>query len=551
VLRFAQLLGARVGERYLPIGPDRFVVLSDALRRHLDALAGLGTVTGDQLRASPALLSVLDELTAGTHVILDPRVRARLDALQEIADWAPRLPRGFQATLRDYQREGYTWLARLARAGLGACLADDMGLGKTVQALALLCQRARLGPAMVVCPTSVVHNWAAEAARFTSVLRIHVLADEEDRAQRLCSLRARDLVLCSYGLLDSVSDTLGEVEFSTVVFDEAHALKNQETKRAAAARLVRAEHRLALTGTPVENHLGELWSLFNVIQPGLLGSHTHFDDAFTNPIAAGNRERAAQLRALLRPFLLRRTKTQVLDELPPRSEVTIHVEPNAEERAFYEALRRRAVERVTSADSKKVRFEILAELTRLRQAAIDPRLVDPAKGPTGAKLDVLMAHLVELRSEGHRALVFTQFLGSMALVRERLQAAGIEYLDLDGSTPAAERARRIDAFQAGEGDVFVLSLRAGGVGINLTGADYVFHLDPWWNPAVEDQATDRAHRIGQQRPVTVYRLVTEGTIEDKVMALHESKRQLADDVLSGHEHATTPKLDELRHLLDA
>ncbi len=551
VLRFAQLLGKRIGERYLPIGPDRFLALSDALRRRLDALASLGTVTGEELRASPALLSVLEDLTAGTDVTFDPAVRTRLDALEEIGRWSPRLPRGFQATLRDYQREGYTWLSRLARAGLGACLADDMGLGKTVQALALLCQRARLGPAMVVCPTSVVHNWAAETERFTSVLRVHVLADHEDRAQLLRALRSRDLVLCSYGLLSSVTDTLAEVEFSTVVFDEAHALKNQETKRAAAARLVRAEHRLALTGTPVENHLGELWSLFQVILPGLLGSRARFDDAFAAPIAAGNRERSTQLRALLRPFLLRRTKAQVLDELPPRSDITIHVEPHPKERAFYEALRRRAVERVANADPKKVRFAVLAELTRLRQAAIDPRLVDEAKGPKGAKLDVLMERLEQLRDEGHRALVFTQFLGSMALVRERLQAAGIEYLDLDGSTPAAERARRIDAFQAGEGDVFVLSLRAGGVGVNLTGADYVFHLDPWWNPAVEDQATDRAHRIGQQRPVTVYRLVSEGTIEDKVMALHETKRQLADDVLTGHERAAIPNLDALRELLEA
>ncbi len=285
-----------------------------------------------------------------------------------------------------------------------------------------------------------------------------------------------------------------------------------------------------------------------MLLPGLLGTKEHFHDRFAGPIESGHRERASQLRDLLRPFVLRRTKEQVLDELPPRTDITLRIPPGPDERSFYEAVRRRALDRLAAAPPKRKRFLVLAEMTKLSQAAVEPRIIDP-DAPSGAKLDALARRLSDLREEGHRALVFTQFLGAMAAVRERLAQAGIEYFDLEGSTPPAERKRRIDAFQAGERDVFLLSLRAGGLGINLTGADYVFHLDPWWNPAVEDQATDRAHRMGQHRPVTVYRLVTEGTIEEKILALHEHKRELAEDLLEGLERAEQLDLDALVDLL--
>jgi superfamily II DNA or RNA helicase len=550
VLSFRELIEARAGPRFVKLGEDRFVALSEQLRRRLDALENVATRKGSGLRAAPAMLPMLDELAADLDAPeFDNKALAKLAEIRKLADTVPRRPRGLAATLRDYQKQGYDWMWRLAEAGLGACLADDMGLGKTVQALALLSQRARKGPALVVCPTSVVSNWLAETERFAPSLRPSALAEAGDRAAALEQLRARDLLVCSYGVLASEAEALAEVEFATVVFDEAHALKNERTKRAKAARGIQAGFRLGLTGTPVENRVDELWSLFRVLVPGLLGSKAKFEERFAKAIARGDRERAGQLRALLRHFILRRTKAQVLDELPARTEITLRVTPTSEERAYYEALRRRAVDAVEAGDPRKKRFRILAQITRLRQAAVDPRLVDEHAAPAGAKVEALVEQLLALREEGHRALVFTQFLGSMALVRARLEAAGVEYLELDGSTPAAERGRRVDAFQSGEGDVFLLSLRAGGVGMNLTGADYVLHLDPWWNPAVEDQATDRAHRIGQMRPVTVYRLISEGTIEDKILGLHERKRELADDILTGLEGAETLDLDKLMGLL--
>jgi SNF2 family DNA or RNA helicase len=550
VLSFRQLLDSRADARFIKLDEDRFVALSEQLRRRLDALEQLADRKREGLRASPAMLPVLDELTADLDgASFDGKALAQLKRIRELAAAQPRRPRGFQADLRDYQKDGYAWMWRLAEAGLGACLADDMGLGKTVQALALLSQRASKGPALVVCPTSVVINWTTETSRFAPNLRTTILADSPDRAAVLAQLGRRDVLVCSYGLLASESEALANVEFATAVFDEAHALKNDQTNRARAARAIKAGFRLGLTGTPVENRVDELWSLFRVLTPGLLGSKAEFEQRFAKPIGRGDRERSAQLRGLLRHFILRRTKSQVLAELPARTEITLRVQPRPDERAYYEALRRKAVEAVKKGDPRKKRFRILAEITRLRQAAVDPRLLDQAAAPSGAKIDALVEQVLALREEGHRALVFTQFLGSMALLRERFDAANVEYLELDGSTSAAERARRVDAFQSGEADVFMLSLRAGGVGMNLTGADYVLHLDPWWNPAVEDQATDRAHRIGQTRPVTVYRLVTEGSIEEKILALHQSKRELADDILAGLEGTDALDLDALMSLI--
>jgi SNF2 family DNA or RNA helicase len=280
-----------------------------------------------------------------------------------------------------------------------------------------------------------------------------------------------------------------------------------------------------------------------------LGDRDLFVEHFANPIADGHREPLTQLRALVRHFILRRTKAQVLDELPPRTDTTIVVEPSAAARAFYEARRRHAQKKVEDAPRKKKKITALAEITKLRQAAVDPRVCDPSVGPPGAKIDVLLQELSRLAESDHRALVFTQFLDSLALIEQGLQKAGIAYQTLQGSTPAAERAERIAAFSAGEGVVFLASLRAGGIGVNLTAADFVYHVDPWWNPAVEDQATDRAHRIGQTRPVQVYRLVTAGTIEEKILQLHARKRGLADGVLQGLQAAQALDLDELVALL--
>jgi SNF2 family DNA or RNA helicase len=311
---------------------------------------------------------------------------------------------------------------------------------------------------------------------------------------------------------------------------------------------------LALTGTPVENHLGALWSLLRVVLPGLLGSQREFNTRFVEPIRTGNRGRLAALRERLRPFLLRRTKADVLRELPARSETTLLVAPTVKERAYYEALRRRAEKRLEAQREEPggcTRVDVLAEIMRLRQAAVDPRLLGDDHAPQGAKLGLLAERVLALHAEGHQALIFTQFLDSLARIDARLRDEGLRVLTLDGSLSARARTQRVAAFQAGEADAFVMSLHAGGTGVTLTAADYVFHVDPWWNPAVEEQATGRAHRMGQRRPVHVYRLITEGTIEEKILALHRNKRRLTRDVLDGLEDASQLDLETLRGLVGA
>ncbi len=547
VVSFQDLLRDRRG-RFVALGQQRFIALTDALVRRLDGLDAVTKVQKKGLVSNVVTLSLLEELLDGAgEVKLDAKASRRRTKLDRAASLTPRKPRAFAGELRDYQRDGFDWLSRLAAAGLGACLADDMGLGKTIQALALLVSRAKNGPALVVAPTSVAANWLDEARRFAPTLTCLALA-EGDREATLAALGPKHVLICSYGLLASEAERLSKVRFDTVVFDEAHLLKNSATKRSKAARALTAEFRLSLTGTPVENHIGELHSLMEATVPGLLGSRKRFQTRFEVPIREGDRDAARQLRAMLRPFLLRRTKAEVLDELPPRTEVTVRIETTAEARAFYEALRQSALAQLEGADEGGGRLQILAEITRLRQAAIDPRLVEP-DAPEGAKVDAVVSRIVALRDEGHRVLLFSQFLGSIALILGALDEAGVRHLTLDGSTPAKERARRIEAFQEGEADVFVMSLKAGGVGINLTGADYVMHLDPWWNPAVEDQATSRAHRIGQDRPVTVYRFVTAGTIEEKILALHHQKRDLAEQLLENMNKAKRLDLEELRALL--
>ncbi|MCA9574358.1 MAG: DEAD/DEAH box helicase [Polyangiales bacterium] len=553
VVELQQLIDAWPGRgRFVHLAGDRVLALSDELRRRLDALSGLGAAGKKGLETPLVMLPRLVELTeAAGHRTLDANTQASLERLQAALTSEVPLPAGFGAELRDYQLSGYVWMARLANAELGACLADDMGLGKTVQSLALLTQRAKLGPALVVAPTSVVGAWTAEAQRFASNLNVITLAESQERAGVLAAAGPFDVLICSYGVLVTEQEALTTTRFATVVFDEAHALKNAQTQRAKAAAELDAGFRLALTGTPVENHLGELWSLMRCVLPGLLGSERQFTKQFVEPIANGHRERLQELRARMRPFLLRRTKSEVLEELPERSETTLLVTPTPEERAFYEALRRKAEDAIAAQRASgdgSARIKLLTEILKLRQAAVDPRVLN-AEGPAGAKLEVLTERVLALHEEGHQALVFTQFLDMLGRVEQRLSAEGLRVLTLDGSLSAKARTAQVAAFQAGEADVFVMSLHAGGVGVTLTAADYVFHLDPWWNPAVEDQATGRAHRIGQKRPVHVYRLITAGTLEEKILALHGTKRQLSGDLLEGLDEAKKLDLETLRELL--
>jgi SNF2 family DNA or RNA helicase len=509
-------------------------------------------VKGGRRIGAAGVSAVEDLVEAAGAVKADKRWSDLIARIAEARGYEPTLPEGLQADLRDYQIQGFAWLARLSRLGLGGCLADDMGLGKTVQTLVLLLNEVARGPSLVIAPTSVCHNWALEADRFAPDLRVRMLSAASDRKALVESLGPGDLLVASYGLLHTESDLLATRRFAVAVFDEAQNLKNAETRRAQASKRIDADFRLALTGTPIENRLEELWSLYDTVTPGLLGSRESFHKRFSGPVerGQGGHGRAA-LRALVRPYLLRRTKASVLAELPPRTEITIAIEPGVEERAFYEALRRRALDTLEQGGGAggQKRICILAEITRLRRAACNPALIDPEAGLESAKLTRLLDLAAELRDNRHRALVFSQFTGHLDLVEAALTKAGARPLRLDGSTPAKERARLVEAFQAGEGELFLISLKAGGTGLNLTGADYVIHLDPWWNPAVEDQATDRAHRIGQIRPVTVYRLVIAGSIEEKILALHAAKRTLSADFLEDADVAGALGEDELMALI--
>ncbi len=537
--------------RFVPLENGQFVALTRQLQAQLERLSAVSEPhkVGRRVHAlgAPALDAVLED---AAEVKTDASWKKHIERIRAAGGYTPRLPATLQADLRDYQIDGFVWMARLAHWGAGACLADDMGLGKTVQTIALLLDRATDGPALVVAPTSVCPNWVAEIARFAPTLRSFTLA--ADRAETIAGLGAGDVLVCSYGLLNQTAEALAAREWQTVVLDEAQAIKNADTKRAQAVGSLRGQFRLALTGTPVENYLDELWSLFNFVNPGVLGSRESFQKRFARPIERDRDPAARQaLRTLIRPFLLRRTKAAVLSELPPRTEQTMQVQMEDSERSFYEALRRQSLERIAAMDAPAGRrkIQILAEITRLRRACCNPALVDPEAGIGSGKLDAFLELTDELIRNRHRALVFSQFVGHLGLVRAALEQRGIRYEYLDGSTPAAEREKRVAAFQAGGSDLFLISLRAGGTGLNLTAADYVVHLDPWWNPAVEDQASDRAHRIGQERPVTIYRLIMQDSIEERILQLHRDKRDLASDILEGGEVSARLSEDDLLDLI--
>lgn len=538
--------------RFVRLGEGEYLALSEQLRQQLRDLDALAQARKDQLQLPQAAASWLEETLDGMQVAGDSPWRARMDALASAAQSEPTLPKGLRAELRSYQLQGFQWMSRLAAAGLGACLADDMGLGKTVQTLALLLLRAELGPALVLAPTSVCGNWLAETAQFAPGLRCSVYGEDADRAGLIAAAGPGDVVVVSYALAQIDGETLADKPWATLVMDEAQALKNAATKRAKSVAEFQAGFRLALSGTPVENRLADLWSIMNLINPGLLGSASQFNERFAGPIEKQQDNAARQrLRRLVSPFLLRRTKQQVLQDLPPRTEIVHLVQPGSEEKSFLEALRRNAQDAVSAAAKagQPAPMQVLAELMRLRRAACDPRLVAPELGLVGAKLGEFERIVRELVEGSHKALVFSQFTDYLALLAERLQAMDVPFQYLDGSTPAAERTKRVAAFQRGEGEVFLISLKAGGFGLNLTMADYVLIVDPWWNPAAEDQATGRAHRMGQLRPVTVYRLVTAGSVEERIIDLHRDKRGLADGILEGQEEATVLDAQALAALL--
>jgi superfamily II DNA or RNA helicase len=547
------LLSATPG-RFIPLGNGEFLALTATFRKQLDELRTFSQRQGDNLRFHPlAGLAMQDLFEDMEDLVADKKWQDQVNRLKELPSLKPKLPSTLQAELRDYQLDGFRWLSQLAHWGVGACLADDMGLGKTLQSLALILNRAKGGPTLILAPTSVCTNWLGEVEKFAPTLQVIQLGALE-RQQTLDNLKPRDLLICSYGLLqqEEVGEMLAQVMWETIVLDEAQAIKNAATKRSQAAMRLQGKFKLLTTGTPIENHLGELWNLFQFINPGLLGSLDNFNQKFANPIERLQEHDARQrLKKLIQPFILRRTKAQVLAELPARTEIVLHVQLSKEEKLFYEALRREALEKLTNSEAHagQKHLQVLAEIMRLRRACCHTKLVKPEINLSSSKLELFGETVTELLDNGHKALVFSQFVDHLSIVRAYLDEQNISYQYLDGSTPTKERKKRVDAFQSGEGDVFLISLKAGGTGLNLTAADYVIHLDPWWNPAVEDQASDRAHRIGQQRPVTIYRLVAKDTIEDKIVALHQHKRDLANSLLEGTEMSGKISTDDLLQLI--
>lgn len=554
VLSLKELLDAtKISKsRFIALQNGDFLALTNKLYRHLNELASIALEERDAIKVEQLSAHMLEELLENIgSAETDSVWKMNRSKWEESINLDPQVPDTLQTTLRPYQEEGFRWMARLAAWGAGACLADDMGLGKTIQGITMLLYRAAEGPALVVCPASVLPNWTNEINRFAPSLRL-VYLNSGSREDVLKAAMAFDVVITTYGILQSEEKIFAAVNWTTVILDEAHIIKNFQTKTSKAAMSLQADFKLILTGTPVQNNLGEIWNLFNFINPGLLGTLYDFNKKFATPVIYNPESSVKKhLKKLISPFMLRRTKAGVLDELPAKTEIVKMVDLSPDEVAFYEALRLKAVENMQKYGNVQGRQHLnaLTEIGKLRMAACNPQMIDPDINISSSKLAVFLEIVEELISNNHRALVFSQFVKHLDLVKRALDHLGISYLYLDGSTPIPMRDTLVKEFQSGKGDLFLISLKAGGLGLNLTAADYVIHMDPWWNPAIEEQASDRAHRIGQTKPVTIYRLVTKHTIEEKIIALHHNKRDLADQLLQGSDQAGRLSTEELMKLI--
>jgi superfamily II DNA or RNA helicase len=535
--------------RYLPVPLARIHRIADALVELCDR-DGLNEHQALSLRATQAgrLAQLALEPNAPALQSDDPTLLNLIDAVKGFSSIEPlAAPAHFQATLRPYQEDGLGWLQFLRRHGLGGILADDMGLGKTVQTLAHLViekQQDRLHkPSLIVAPVSVLGNWQQEIRRFAPQLGLMILHGAK-RKESFAAIDSADVIIIGYPLLLLDSEMLLEREFCFVILDEAQTIKNPQAKVSQVARALRAEHRLCLTGTPMENHLGELWSLFDFVQPGLLGDRQQFQRHYRTPIEnGGDTKRAAALSRRIQPFLLRRTKDAVARDLPPKIQIVEPIELDERQRDFYDGIRlgqhRRVREAIEQQGLARSRITVLDALLKLRQACCDPRLVNTdaqTQVIPSAKLDWLSTTLPELIAEGRRILLFSQFTSMLRLIEAVVKDLSIPYCVLTGET--RQRTELVKGFQAGGVSLFLISLKAGGTGLNLTAADTVIHYDPWWNPAVEAQATDRAHRIGQDKPVFVYKLIAQRTVEEKIMQLQADKHALVSQLYS--EESASP-----------
>jgi superfamily II DNA or RNA helicase len=528
---------------YLPVPAERARALLRVLAELWEGANGeKGKIEFPQVRA-PALLSLEEAFAVdGASLTMGGDGRAKAWAEQlvapPLAEVAP--PAGLQASLRSYQVEGLTWLQNLRARGVGGILADDMGLGKTLQTIAHLLTEKEAGrldrPALIVAPTSLVSNWDREIAKFAPTLRVHVFHGS-DRHASWDKAAGADVIITSYPILCRDEELVTKTAYHVVILDEAQTIKNMRSRAHASARAIDAEHRLCLSGTPVENHLGELWALLDFVNPGLLGDELHFGRFYRVPIEKGrNEERLMALRELVAPYILRRLKRDVAKELPPKTEVMRPIELRGPQRELYESIRVAAHAEVRRLIRKKgmaaSTIPILGALTKLRQVCCDPRLVRMGSAGTireSAKYDMFFELLEKQLEGGHRVLVFSQFTSMLALLAAGLKERKIAYSELTGAT--VDRAAAVDKFEHGKAEVFLISLKAGGTGLTLTSADVVIHYDPWWNPAVQAQATDRAYRIGQKKAVMSYHLFAAGSVEERILGLQRSKRHVADAIL--------------------
>jgi superfamily II DNA or RNA helicase len=554
------LRAIKQGEQTVRLDDGTLGIIPEEWLKKYGMLAGLGSANEGRLRFTRSQAGLLDALLVSEPAVsfdaVFERMRQELRSFAGVKEASPSP--SFRGELRSYQREGLGWLYFLQRFGFGGCLADDMGLGKTIQVLALLESRCEMRrsdeknsppPALVVVPRSLVFHWKEEAARFAPRLR---LLDHTGAARLKPGdhFEDYDVILTTYGTLRSDAAQFKNHRFDYCILDEAQAIKNASTLSAKAVRLLNADHRLAMSGTPVENHLGELWSLFEFLNPGMLGAASIFANAGRNP----DEQTRMVLGKALRPFILRRTKGQVATELPEKTEQTIYCDLEANDKKLYNELRdfyrARLLKKGAEDGSGQFKIQVLEALLRLRQAACHPGLIDKRKvGEPSAKIDTLLAQLDQVLEENHKVLVFSQFTSLLAIVRSRLDKDKVAYAYLDGRT--RDRQARVEQFQNDPNvKLFLISLKAGGLGLNLHAAEYVYLLDPWWNPAVETQAIDRAHRIGQTRQVFAYRLIARDTVEEKVLELQKSKRDLADAIITA-DNSLLHKLtrDDLELLL--
>lgn len=486
---------------------------------------------------------------AGLFEEYDDVGKWKLPPLPELPDDVTSIPTTFQAELRDYQTEGVNWLCRLSGWGLGGILADDMGLGKTVQTIALLAKRGEGGSALIIAPVSVCQNWVDEIIRFCPALT-PILYVGNNRKSLLNESGPNTLFIVSYALLQNDVEIFQTYNWNTIIVDEAQAIKNYNSKRTTAVLSLKGKFRLALSGTPVENYLVDMWTLFQFTNPGLLGSRLKFLSKFSSAFEkGGSSEKREALQKIITPFFLRRKKGDVLSELPPKTELIRKVELSSEERSFYEAQRLHSLAKISETTNEKGFIAIFAELMKLRRASLSPSLVEKSAPVVSSKIELLLEITEELNENRHKALIFSQFVDYLQIIKSELEKRNLKFSYLDGSTPRDKRTSEVSDFQSGKTDFFLISLKAGGTGLNLTAADYVIHMDPWWNPAVEEQASDRAHRMGQTRPVTIYKIIAIDTIEERILELHGRKKEVAEALFGDGDKATSLSPQELRDLI--